>query len=108
MLDNIATKTNFVWKALYNFSLQEFVTNPTVMVKKLWEKQKDLKVPAVIYGRTHEKDAVLDFETRFSKIQKCGLYIHRKFSFFGASPDGIWRNSLIEIKCPYVLRYIRL
>ncbi|KAL4713079.1 hypothetical protein ACJJTC_001133 [Scirpophaga incertulas] len=32
--------------------------------------------------------------------QKCGLFIDEKFFFLGASPDGIFEEGIIEIKCP--------
>ena len=56
------------------------------------------------FGIVHEIDAVLDFEKDYGKTVKCGLFVHRVFTYFGASPDRIWKNSLLEIKCSYVLR----
>ena len=38
-------------------------------------------------------------------IEKCGLRMHEKYHFLGASPDGLvtcfcHERSLLEIKCP--------
>ena len=77
-------------------------------VKRLWpmeEKEDISNLPAIRWGNEHESDAILDFENEEGgKVVKCGIFIHRKFPFLGASPDGIWKDSLIEVKCPYSLR----
>ena len=36
--------------------------------------------------------------------QECGLFVSKEFPFLGASPDGVYDEFLIEIKCPYNLR----
>ena len=59
------------------------------------------------WGTDNEENGVLDFEKDHGKTQKCGLFVHRGFWFFGASPDRIWRTSLIEIKCSHVLRFVK-
>ena len=57
------------------------------------------------WGIDHEEVAVVGFEALYGKTRKCGMFIHRGFYFFGASPDRIWKNSLLEIKCSHVLRH---
>lgn len=39
--------------------------------------------------------------TQKIKILKCGLFLHRLFPIFGASPDGISKDYVIELKCPF-------
>ena len=75
-------------------------------MKKLWEKAADLsKIPWIKWGIENEGNAVKDFEIRKGgKVVKCGLFIHRTYPFFAASPDGIYNDCLLEIKCPWVLR----
>lgn len=38
-------------------------------------------------------------------IQKCGIFLSPKFPIFGASPDGISGNCIIEVKCPSSLKH---
>ena len=71
---------------------------------KLWNTKKPVITEAMKFGIDHEIDAVLDFEKAYGKTVKCGLFVHRVFVYFGASPDRIWKNSLLEIKCSHVLR----
>lgn len=33
-------------------------------------------------------------------IEKCGLFIDKDHCYLGASPDGLYSDGLIEIKCP--------
>lgn len=57
-------------------------------------------------------DALLDHFPQVGKtlyVDKCGLFVHKAMSFFGASPDGIVYDSdtkkiesVVEIKCPRV------
>lgn len=84
----------------------EFSKNPKdILKKKLLNKQPDLsRVPAIKWGRDHEKDALKAYEDLFGKTTPCGLFVSRKYPFLGASPDAIHDDCLIEIKCPYVLR----
>lgn len=45
------------------------------------------------------------------KINNAGLFLKKEYPIFGASPDGISTEYVIEVKCPYkektVERYIR-
>lgn len=37
-------------------------------------------------------------------MQKCGLFIDQKYFFLGASPDGLFEEGIVEMKCPYSAR----
>ena len=92
---------------VFLIAFQEFITNPKAAVKKLWKTDEFKPTVAMQWGIDHEEVAVLGFEDLYGKTQKCGLFIHRGFYFFGASPDRIWKNSLLEIKCSHVLRHTK-
>lgn len=34
------------------------------------------------------------------KIKSCGLFLSKEYPMIAASPDGIMKNAIIEIKCP--------
>ena len=56
------------------------------------------------HGIDHEQDAIHDFEAKYGgNVVKCGAFISRKYPFLLASPDGIYGDNLIEVKCPYIL-----
>lgn len=38
--------------------------------------------------------------TKFTNIKKCGLFLNQQYPLFGASPDGIGPDFVLEIKCP--------
>lgn len=53
------------------------------------------------HGRKYEQHALLQYKRENVSVQECGLFIHDKFGFLGASPDGlIGEDGLIEVKCP--------
>ena len=86
---------------------QEFTTNPKAIVEKFWEGGKDLSgIPAIDHGVEHEDDAIAAFEADpdYGKVVRNGLFVNRAKPMFGASPDGIFGDCLLEIKCPYVMR----
>lgn len=71
-------------------------------------------IPAIKWGREHERDAAASFFAQESKkhknakLQTCGLFISKTYPFVGATPDGIFHcdccgHSCIEYKCPYSL-----
>lgn len=37
-------------------------------------------------------------------VQRCRLFIDEKHFFFGASPDGLYQEGIVEMKCPYSAR----
>ena len=54
----------------------------------------------------YEPMAIAAFERKMGcKVNPTGLFIHRKYVFLGASPDGIaifpsGERALLEVKCP--------
>lgn len=62
-------------------------------------------VTAIEYGKRNEKTAINQLEQQEGIIvQKCGLFIDQKYFFLGASPDGLYEEGIVEIKCPYSAR----
>lgn len=58
-----------------------------------------------LHGQKFEPLAINFFEKKFNcKVYECGLKIHPKYDFLGATPDGIFEYnneiSLLEVKCP--------
>jgi hypothetical protein len=89
-------------------------------------------LPAIKWGAEHESTAVNQYATTLphhSRLDvQCGLHVHPKYPFVGASPDGIvyifdsvyyddegraqWtvnptKAILLEVKCPYSLRDVK-
>ena len=64
-------------------------------------------IPAVQYGLTNEPFVFQEVKEYFERIEQkpvvqCGMYLHPKYPFLGASPDGlIGDNCVLEIKCPF-------
>ena len=60
---------------------------------------------AMKWGIEHEADAKIAIERQLGgSILNCGLFVSKSHSFIGASPDGIYDDCLVEIKCPFILR----
>ncbi|KAL4718598.1 hypothetical protein ACJJTC_018073 [Scirpophaga incertulas] len=58
-------------------------------------------IKSIEHGKNNEVIAIRQLENQQNIIiQKCGLFIDEKFFFLGASPDGIFEEGIIEIKCP--------
>ena len=86
------------------------------LVAKLISRDKDLsKLPAITWGIENEKNGLKTFYAEEAckhekvKLQPCGLYIDKTRPFIAASPDIIMHckyhgESVVEIKCPQVLR----
>ncbi|KAF2891109.1 hypothetical protein ILUMI_15064, partial [Ignelater luminosus] len=76
------------------------------LVKRLLY-HKEINSKAVVYGRTHEEDAVQLYIQEMAKhdinnmqVQQCGLYIDLEHPYLGATPDRLLGNdAVIEIKC---------
>ena len=87
----------------------DFSKNPSSFIKRYWEyngkKKLGPKVPAIEWGKDHEDDALQACATLFGEgVKKCGFFVSKKFPQFGCSPDGIFKDWLIEVKCPYSLK----
>ena len=63
---------------------------------------KVLETAAVQFSLANEQAAKKTLELKLGKkITPCGLFIHPKIPFLGASPDGlIDHDGIVEIKCP--------
>lgn len=46
-------------------------------------------------------------KNKFPDARKCGLFLNKNYPLFGASPDGIGRDYVLEIKCPSSERTIQ-
>ena len=86
--------------------VQEFSKNPKRFIENYWFDPPDLsKVDSVAWGLKHEETALKGLVQMFgSDVKECGLFISKEFPQFACSPDGVFQDYLIEIKCPYVLR----
>ena len=63
------------------------------------------RTKAIEWGKKNEKTAIKAFEKKYGgKIENCGLFVSKQKPNFAASPDGIYQDTLIEVKCPYMLR----
>ena len=87
----------------------DFAKNPAAFIKKYWEyngkKKETPKVAAIEWGKDHEDTALQACATMFGEdVKKCGAFVSKKFPNFAASPDGIYNEYLIEIKCPFLLK----
>ena len=63
-------------------------------------------IAAIDHGVKHEDDAIAAFEADpdYGKVVRHGLFVNKAKPMFGATPDGIFEDCLLEIKCPYVMR----
>ena len=83
----------------------DFAKNPHFFIKNFWYEPPDLSnVTPIKWGNDNEKNAIEMFSNSYGSVKKCGLFISRKFPQFGASPDGIFQDYLVEVKCPYALK----
>ncbi|RVE40146.1 hypothetical protein evm_015204 [Chilo suppressalis] len=75
------------------------------LVKSLVYSYSLDSVTAIEYGKTNEKTAIKQLEQQEGiVVQKCGLFIDQKYFFLGASPDGLFEEGIVEMKCPYSAR----
>lgn len=59
-------------------------------------------------GRMLEADVIKCLEKeRNCVVNKCGFFIYRKCPIFGASPDGLSGDYVVEVKCPSKQRNLR-
>ena len=84
---------------------EEFSKNPKTFIKNFWFGPPDLsKVAPIKWGSDHEEKAREVVAQRLGYVKEIGLCISRENPHFACSPDGVWEDYLIEIKCPYSLR----
>ena len=101
-----------LWKQMRNLritasNVKDFSSNPASQVSKIWELKSLDHIPAIRWGRQSEEKARLKYEEVTGlEAKKCGIFIHRKFPFCGASPDA-WLEEgkgIVEIKCPFLIK----
>ena len=96
------------------------IQNPSKSLLKsiCFPDKKELRVPAVLWGKENEKDALKDYEQTMKTMvpqhinwscQKAGLLVDTDLPFIGASADGVTLcdchgKRVIEVKCPYSFR----
>lgn len=52
-------------------------------------------------GRALEKQVIKELENKLKcKITACGFFTPHQFPIFGASPDGLLKECVVEVKCP--------
>jgi hypothetical protein len=52
-------------------------------------------------GTILEDDVFETVKKEFPSLKKAGLILNHEYPFFGASPDGLSDDFVLEIKCPY-------
>lgn len=57
--------------------------------------------PAMMWGTQTEPEAIAAYETATGAIVRpCGFYDHPRIDLFGATPDGLIDDGVLEVKCP--------
>lgn len=64
---------------------------------------REFDVPAMQWGRDHEREALDAIERRLgSRLTEPGLILHPDFDYVGATPDGFTGTDItIQVKCPF-------
>ena len=86
-------------------------TTPIANLVKSLLYTRQMDVPSLRWGKTHEEDARKAYISHMKSkghsisIQQCGLFIDTSTPCLACSPDGIvsidGEKGLLEIKCPY-------
>ena len=100
--------------------LHTCMQNPAKSILKAicFPDNKELRVPAVMWGKQHEKDALRDYEQTMKTMvpqhvnwgrEKAGLLVDLDLPFIGASADSVSScvchgKRVVEVKCPYSFR----
>jgi len=54
------------------------------------------------WGREMEATAISEFEEVMGvSVQRTGLTLHQLYPYLGASSDGLLKNAIVEVKCPF-------
>jgi len=71
------------------------------------ERTESFTSPAMTWGIETEPLAIAEYEARtFSTVTPAGFVPHPSIHKAGASPDGLVKDGLIEIKCPNTSTHI--
>ena len=116
-----AQRLDATWFRYHTFTITSSVFKKVANAKK-WSDAllKDIfnhtdlsRVAAIRHGIDHEEDARKVYCEKMKlgqpvEVESAGLVLHTKYSYLGASPDGVVfdasahpRFGLLEIKCPY-------
>ncbi|GBP76887.1 hypothetical protein EVAR_7037_1 [Eumeta japonica] len=64
--------------------------------------------PSMKRGRILEDEVRKQWNVELKKINKCGLILNSKYPMIAGSPDGIFEDGIIEIKCPISKKHIKI
>ncbi|KAJ8916478.1 hypothetical protein NQ315_014698, partial [Exocentrus adspersus] len=72
------------------------------LTERILGASQPLQTEAIKRGKMLEAEVLkVVAATKKIKINKAGLFLNPAYPIFGASPDGITDNYVIEIKCPF-------
>ena len=102
-------------KTLLRMRGREVKTKVTPLLVRLLDPPDLSDIPAIKWGRLHEKDASAAFFNEEGKkhtdpkMHACGLFICKAHPYLGASPDNIFScsccgSACVEYKCPYSIK----
>ena len=101
-----------LWHSMRKLSItgtkfKKFSTNPIAILKEHYFPSENVgDRPAVKWGRDHESVAIQKYESKYGKVQHCGLFVSKKYPNYAATPDSITRDMIIEIKCSFSIKGI--
>lgn len=70
------------------------------LVKQIIGAAKVYETTSMKRGKILEHQVFEELEKKGYKINKCGFTIIQAHPIFGASPDGVGKDFIVEIKCP--------
>lgn len=75
--------------------------NSAPLVKSILYTYSLDHVASIKHGKENEDKAIAQLSRQENiTIEKCGLFIDETHCFLGASPDGLYEDGIVEIKCP--------
>ena len=110
------------WRVLHQYTITssnfkrvlKCKTGQDGLLKLMFDGAPLGNVQAIAHGQQYEQQAISAYKAAKSKddqpvqVRSCGLVLHLKYKFLGASPDGLVfdekarpRFGLLEVKCPY-------
>ena len=75
---------------------------------------KNRQTKAMEHGQMYEQIAISAFEKKMDcKVHPSGLFVHIKYGYFAASPDGIATflsgdTAVLEVKCPFSAKNLNI
>lgn len=86
--------------------IRKNTTSCASLVKRILQPANALfNLPAVRYGSENEERARQKLsEQECVVIQECGLFVDDEFEYLGSTPDGLYADGIVEIKCPASLK----